>query len=536
MRPFRLRTYTEYSSRAYGWDGTPAAIAKRVLVCYSPAIVPFLSALRSLKRFPVAAIAALAFLLPAPQAHAVNANEQAIFDKLRTDSDQGRPFMVLDPLLCQVARAKAADLADRDYYDHTDPDGHGPNWWVEHAGYPLPDYYDHSPDGNNIESIAGGYPDPDGAWDVWMDSGGHRQHLLATVDFYAQQTSVGVGFVSRPGSRYTNYWVVLTAPPAGPNPYLDAAGRYGGMFSAGENQAILRVMLNATGVFTGRLRLPGASLAVNGTFGENGRATLNLGSGYTLALSFDEGMAGTLTGPGFSSEFALETIAKTAGARGGRYTLVLASSDPASGFGSAVVRVLADGTAALAGNLPNGAAFTASSPLTESGALLLYLGQNAGAGQVAGPLYFRTSSTSDLDGTLHWLNPAAAVNSNLDAVGARYAAPTAGQTALPVTSGANNATLTLDASSFAAPVVQTATLTTDPVLAIGTPQLPSLVARVNAAAGRFSGRYNDPVTGALVRYRGVILQKQSAAFGTLLGASGPATLAPAGAPAQLSRP
>ncbi len=453
---------------------------------------------------------------------------------MRTASGQRRPFLVLDPLLEQVARAKAADLANRDYFDHTNPDGCGPNWLVEQAGYPLPEHYDHSRDGNNIESLAAGYASAGDTWDGWMDSSGHRQHLLATHPFYAEQTHVGIGYVNRPGSRYTHYWVVLTAPPPGPNPYRDAMGRYGAVFGAGENQALVRCALSATGGFTGRLRLPGANLPFSGSFGEGGRVTRQLEGGLTLTLVFEGGLSGTLAGPGFSSQFSLERLASTGGARSGRHTLVLAGADPAGSYGSAVVRVLGDGTAALIGNRPDGSAFTATAPITESGTLLLYIGQHGGLSQLAGPLYFRTSSAGDLEGTLHWRNLVLATD--LEAIGARYTAPAPGQPPLPVAGTANNVTLTLAPADLPAPVQQGATLTADPALLIPAPALPALSARVNAAAGRFTGSYVHPQSGVVTKFRGVILQKQAAAFGLVLGSGGAVSLAPSGTVVTLVRP
>ncbi|HET6406939.1 MAG TPA: CAP domain-containing protein [Chthoniobacteraceae bacterium] len=154
---------------------------------------------------------------PFSGAAGINSQEQEIFNSLKYAGGQGRSFAVLDPVLCQVARHKAADMANRDYYSHTDPDGHGPNWLVRQTGYSLPDYYDQSAAGNNVESVNAGRASAGDAWSSWMDSSGHRTHLLGENSFYAQQTSVGVGFVDVPGSEWRYYWVVITAPPAGPS-------------------------------------------------------------------------------------------------------------------------------------------------------------------------------------------------------------------------------------------------------------------------------------------------------------------------------
>lgn len=147
----------------------------------------------------------------------LNTQEQAIFSLLKNAGGQHRTSVALDPILCRVARAKAADMADRGYYDHTDPSGHGPNWLVRQAGYSLPDFYDQSLAGNNIESITAGRQSASDAWSSWMNSAPHRTHLLGENSFYAAQTSVGIGYVNRPGSQWTWYWVVVTAPPSGPS-------------------------------------------------------------------------------------------------------------------------------------------------------------------------------------------------------------------------------------------------------------------------------------------------------------------------------
>jgi uncharacterized protein YkwD len=163
-------------------------------------------------------LAALSILLAiAPHGAAdVNSQELQIFNYLKNAGGQGRPFAVLDPTLCRVARQKAADMANRGYYSHTNPDGHGPNWLVRQAGYILPDHYDQSPTGNNVESVNAGRASAGDAWSSWLDSSGHRVHLLGENSFYAEQTSVGVGFVDDPGSQWRYYWVVITAPPVGP--------------------------------------------------------------------------------------------------------------------------------------------------------------------------------------------------------------------------------------------------------------------------------------------------------------------------------
>jgi len=137
--------------------------------------------------------------------------EQALADLLLNDPNQQRETMQCDPILAQVARERAIDMGTRDYFSHKTPDGYGPNFLVQQAGYILPGYYDQSDDGNNIESICCGSSTPLSAWNRLMGSEGHRTHLLGLDPFFAAQTDYGIGYAYVPDSRYGDYWVIITA-------------------------------------------------------------------------------------------------------------------------------------------------------------------------------------------------------------------------------------------------------------------------------------------------------------------------------------
>jgi len=47
----------------------------------------------------------------------------------------------------------------------------------------------------------------------WLQSSGHRPHVLGEVAFYQQQTSVGVGVFRSPEAPHYKYFVFLSAPP-----------------------------------------------------------------------------------------------------------------------------------------------------------------------------------------------------------------------------------------------------------------------------------------------------------------------------------
>ena len=150
--------------------------------------------------------------------YVLSPEEAVIAGYMVNDPDQQRPAMQLDPILSQVARERAQDMADRDYFSHTNPDGFAANYLVWEAGYDLPAFWGHGPADNYIESIAAGYASPADTWVDWMNSPPHRTHILAIDPFYQNQTSYGVGYAYSAHSTYHHYWVIITAPPSTPEP------------------------------------------------------------------------------------------------------------------------------------------------------------------------------------------------------------------------------------------------------------------------------------------------------------------------------
>ena len=141
----------------------------------------------------------------------LNAEELALASLLKSDPNQQRTSMQCDPILSKVARERALDMGNRNYFSHTNPDGFGPNYLVQQAGYPLPIFYSQDLDGNNIESIQGGCSSSSCAWSAWMNSDGHSRHLLGLSSFFVEQTDFGVGYAYVPNSKYGFYWVIITA-------------------------------------------------------------------------------------------------------------------------------------------------------------------------------------------------------------------------------------------------------------------------------------------------------------------------------------
>ncbi|MDV5142818.1 CAP domain-containing protein [Streptomyces sp. SBC-4] len=91
--------------------------------------------------------------------------------------------------LTKAAQGHSEDMAARDFFDHTDPDGDGPGERVTEAGYPWSTYG---------ENIAMGQSTPEQVMDSWMNSPGHRANIL-NCSF----KEIGIGIHSEGGPYWT---------------------------------------------------------------------------------------------------------------------------------------------------------------------------------------------------------------------------------------------------------------------------------------------------------------------------------------------
>lgn len=142
-----------------------------------------------------------------------SAEEAALANLMKNQPGQQHPVLNFNSILAKEARRKAKDMADRLYFDHVDPDGYGPNYWVLKAGYVLPPYYGTENDANNIESIGAGHADFNDVWKAFMESSGHRKHLLGEHPFYQEQYEYGIGHFYKKNGSFEHYWVILIAKP-----------------------------------------------------------------------------------------------------------------------------------------------------------------------------------------------------------------------------------------------------------------------------------------------------------------------------------
>lgn len=158
-------------------------------------------------------IVAMTEQVTASAACELNDWEKRVEELLITHPEQGRAKLTCNPILATVARARAEDMGRRAYFNHVNPDGQGPNYFVRQAGYALPDSYSQELNGNNIESIGAGPNNADSMWNAWMSSSKHSTHLLGKTSFFTEQVEYGIGVAQVPGSPYQYYWVFISARP-----------------------------------------------------------------------------------------------------------------------------------------------------------------------------------------------------------------------------------------------------------------------------------------------------------------------------------
>lgn len=103
-----------------------------------------------------------------------------------------------DSRLAKAARAHSADMAARDYFDHTTPEGVSFAQRISDAGYRYR---------MAAENIAAGQSSPASVMKGWMNSSGHRANILN-----CKLKHIGVGLAYASGGR--PFWTQDFATPA----------------------------------------------------------------------------------------------------------------------------------------------------------------------------------------------------------------------------------------------------------------------------------------------------------------------------------
>ena len=168
----------------------PAAPAPAEAPAAAPAPAPEAAPAPAAAEAPAAAPAPAAAAAAEPADPTAEGQVLALVNVQRAAAGCGA--LTADPALAAVARAHSADMRDRDFFDHVNPDGLDPFDSAARAGLVA-----------HAENIAYGQPDPAAVMDAWMNSAGHRANILN-----CDLTRLGVGVAQGAGGPW---WTQLFA-------------------------------------------------------------------------------------------------------------------------------------------------------------------------------------------------------------------------------------------------------------------------------------------------------------------------------------
>ncbi|WP_248928511.1 CAP-associated domain-containing protein [Paenibacillus hamazuiensis] len=128
---------------------------------------------------------------PAENAELITAYERQLFDLANASRVKlGKPALVWDDAAAGTARGHSRDMAARDFFDHTNPDGQNPFDRMEKAGISF---------SSGAENISAGQTSAIFAHHGWMNSEGHRKNLLSDIE----RLGTGVAFGGKMHIYYT---------------------------------------------------------------------------------------------------------------------------------------------------------------------------------------------------------------------------------------------------------------------------------------------------------------------------------------------
>lgn len=137
--------------------------------------------------------------------------EQSVFDQINAErATAGLDELVMDEAIRKAARAHSADMVARGFFDHVNPDGHGPAWRLDHAGIVYVSA------GENIAFTNSPTPG-DTAVTGWMASPLHRDNILRPQ---YDRTGLGVATDGAGGFYFTQDFIGTTAK-SGEEPVFD---------------------------------------------------------------------------------------------------------------------------------------------------------------------------------------------------------------------------------------------------------------------------------------------------------------------------
>lgn len=131
---------------------------------------------------------------PAPSTGTVDPMVQQVFNLVNQERAKvGAMPLVLSDAINKCAQFRSQDMATRNYFSHTDPDGHDPFYWLKQYGISYT---------TAGENIAMGQTSAESVMSSWMNSSGHKANILKT-----SYGKIGIGVAKNSAGRL--YWTQL---------------------------------------------------------------------------------------------------------------------------------------------------------------------------------------------------------------------------------------------------------------------------------------------------------------------------------------
>lgn len=184
--------------------------------------------------------------------------------------------LAMSPELTLAARAHSQDMADRAFFDHTNPDGDSPTDRAQASGY----------SGTAGENIAAGYVDIDAVHRAWLESVGHRKNILSlhtSFDDSFHYDQFGAGFAFTDIGPYFDYYTEVFGVQAG----TAETFLLGVVYDDTDNDDFYTVGEGASGVRIDVRASAGGSVLESYTTDAAGNYQIALGSG-TYHVTFTE--------------------------------------------------------------------------------------------------------------------------------------------------------------------------------------------------------------------------------------------------------
>jgi uncharacterized repeat protein (TIGR03803 family) len=305
------------------------------------------------------------------------------------------------------------------------------------------------------------------------------------------------------------------------NPFISAAGVYGGLFIDTNNPSLqsagsVAFTVSSTRSFSGRITRAASGESFTGKFDLAGAAQILLPAakpapiGLSLVLDLNPGafvMGGIVSNGGVFN--APLTAWRTASGPFSTYppssTFAISPSAATAGYSYGLAQVDSSGNFTIKTYLLDGTTFSAQGPLVQNGQFPLFAPLYSGRGWL---ISWVAVTNTGLGGSVDWLHTNGIIDTNWSLGGLAYAPPRASPV-LVLTNGG----IEFSGGNLPVTLSNSISISAKNTITPGAGNIENLVASLNATKGSFIGSFQDPATGKPVSFQGALMPSINSGFG-----------------------